>query len=104
MLPTDIGDKNVVLQVKSLLYDGTVMSVNLSFKVKVRCMVSSLTLTGPEDFTYTLHEGVVVKGPFTVEQVNQCQFTPTYTAEIHQNGVFVSAAGNYHTNDQSFHF
>jgi hypothetical protein len=104
VLPTDIGDKDVVIQIKSLLYEGTVTAVNISFKVKVRCTVSSMTLTGPADFTYTLHEGLVVKGPFTIEQVDQCQFTPTYTAEIRQNDVYVSTAGNYNTYEQSFHF
>jgi hypothetical protein len=66
VLPTDVGDKDVVLQVKSLMYEGAVTSVNISFKVKIICTVSSLTITGPDDFTYTLHEGIVVKGPFTV--------------------------------------
>jgi hypothetical protein len=30
-LPTDIGDKTVVIQIKSLLYEGTVTAVNISF-------------------------------------------------------------------------
>ena len=65
----------------------------------VRCEVSSMTITGPEDFTYNLGEGLVMKGPFQVE-VNQCGFVPTYAAEIRKNGAFVSAASNYDSTTQ----
>ena len=59
-----------------------------------------MTITGPGDFTYTLGEGIVSKGPFQVVQVNQCAFLPTFAAEIRQNGAFVSAASNYNSATQ----
>jgi hypothetical protein len=64
VLPNDIGDIPVVIQIKSLLYATSVSLVNINFKVMVKCEVSSMTITGPGDFTYTLGEGIVFKGPF----------------------------------------
>ena len=89
-LPTDIGSHAVTIQIASQSYHGTVASVSFNFNVIVTCAVTSLTIsTTAADFTYTLNSGTVTKGPFTPVQVSNCNFAPTYEAEIYQGSAFI---------------
>lgn len=90
VLPTDIGVRTVVIEIKSALYHPAVTAVNFSFKITVACTVSSFAIqTTVIPFGYVLNSGNVYKSTFQPVMTNNCMWPTTYSVAHYSNGVYV---------------